>query len=400
MTGISTLGQSLNQISRLQEQQSLLDSLGTQLATGRKTQVLSGLDTQVTQALRSRTSIASLDTYINNITVAERRTEYTLSALEQFQEQAENFAGALAGFMQQGAHQLGDPVYFDDPLTTDDVENELIGYSSAEPDVDLETLQDLASNLFDYMVDLLNTKDGDRYVFNGADSSNEPFTNSGALDSAISTSLNNWQTGAITTDDLIADLQDRTIDNGNLDALTDTVVGYSSTLSADTAGKVVIRVSEGTEIDATVLADDQGIRDVMVALSYFKSADLGPIADEVEIDPVTGLPTVITEGAPGANVDEMTDNFYEVYNTLSAMVNSALDDIDQQRFKLEAARATIDEVKVSHENQRAILQSNVDDIENADINEVAVRINALSTQLEASYSVTSFIQNLSLVNFL
>jgi flagellar hook-associated protein 3 FlgL len=399
MTGISTLAQSLSQISRIQEQQSLLDTLGTQLATGRKTQVLSGLDTEVSAALRSRVSMSSLDTYINNIKIADRRTEYTLNTIEQFQQQAENFSAALVGFMQQGAHQDGEEVYYDDPLTPE-IENDIIGYSSADPDIDLETLQDLASNLYDYMADLLNSKDGDRYVLNGATTESQPFTDSGTLDSAISTQLDAWRAETITTEELIADLQDRTIDDGNLDAFTDTVIGYSSTLSSGTAGSVVIRVDDRTEVDATVLANDQGFRDIMVALSFFKSADLGPIADQVEIDAVTGLPVVITEGAPGANVDEMTDNFYEVFNALSGMVNSALDDIDQQRFKLELARARIDEIKTDHEGQRALLQSTVDDIENADINDVAVKINALSTQLEASYSMTSFVQQLSLVNFI
>lgn len=400
MTGISTLSQALNQIDRIKGQQSLLDTLGQQLSTGRKTQVFSGLDTEVIATQRARTSFASLETYVDNIKNADRRVKFTLITIEEFQQQAENFSDALVGFNQQSAHQRGDTIYYDDPLTTTVEENTIVGYSTSEPDVDLETLQDLASNLYDFMVDLINTKDGDRYILNGADTQTPPLIDSGVLESAISTQITAWQAGTISTDDLIADLTDRTIDDGNLDALTDTVVGYSPTLSAGTAGKTFARVEQTIEIDTTVLANDAGFRDILVALSYFKSADLGPVADEVEIDPVTGMPNVLNQGAPGADLDEMTDNFYAVFNALSTSVNRALDDIDQQRFKLESARARINEIKENHESEKSLLQASIDEIENVDINEVAVRLNAISFQLEASYGVTARIQQLSLVNFL
>lgn len=400
MTGISTLNQALNQISRIQDQQITLDDLGTQLATGKTTQRFSGLDTNVVASQRARASLSSIETYIDNITNAERRTELTLNTIEEFQQQAGNFNALLVGFNQQSAHQLGEPIYFDDPLTTDVIENTLIGYDSAEPDVSFETLQDLASNLYDFLVDLLNTKDGDRFLLSGADTSTPPITDSGALDSAISTQLEDWRSGTITTDEIIANLQDRTIENGNPDALTDTVIGYSATLSAGTAGETFIRVSENAEIEATVFANDQGFRDILVALSYFKDPDLGPIVDEVEIDSVTGLPNVITQGAPGADVDEATDNFYRVFNVITASVNQALDEIDQQRFKLESARAQINEIKINHQQEQNILADTISGIEDADINEVAVRLNSLQTQLQASFGLTARLQELSLVNFL
>lgn len=400
MTGISTLAQALGQIDRIQDQQLLLDTLSTQLATGKKTQKFSGLEGDILQSKRARADLSSLDTYINNIKIAENRAQLSLATIAEFQQQAENFADALAGFTQESAHQQGEVVYYDDPLTPNDIENVQIGHNSAAPDVDFETLQDLASDLYDFMTDLMNTKDGDRYMFSGADTSTRPLVDDGVLDSALATQVNDWKLGIINNADLIADLTDRTIDNGNLDALTDTVIGYSATLSADTAGRVFTRVDENTEIDTTIYANDIAFRDIIVALSYIKNPDLGPIVDEVEIDAVTGLPTVITEGAPGADIDEMTDNFYEVFNVITSMVTQALDQVDQQRFKLENARARINEIKLNHETEQSILQETVDEIENVDINEVAVKINALQLQLEASYGVTARVQQLSLVNFI
>lgn len=185
-----------------------------------------------------------------------------------------------------------------------------------------------------------------------------------------------------------------------MDAFTDTVIGYSATLSAGTTGSIFVRVDDTSEIDSTTFANDIGFRDILVALSYIKSPDLGPIVDEVEIDAVTGLPTVLTEGAPGADIDEMTDNFYEVFNVITGMVTDAIDQIDQQRFKLENARARINEIMRNHEQEQSILQETISTVEDVDINEVAVKLNALQLQLEASYGVTARVQQLSLVNFI
>ncbi len=399
MTGVSTLGQALAQIDRLNKQQVTFADLSTQLATGKKTQKFSGLQTAVLTQQRSRASFTSLDTYINNITNADRRMKLTLAAIEEFKAQAENFAAALVGFSQQSTHQEGDIVYFDDPLTPE-IEATPVGHASAAPDVDFESLQDLASSVYDFLTDLLNAKDGDRYLLSGADSLTQPLVDAGLLDSAISAQISDWKAGTISNTALKANLQDRTTANGNPDAITDSVVGYSAALSANTQGKIFTRVNERTEIDYTVLANDSSFRDILVIASYFKNGNLPPMADQVQIDATTGLPVILTEGAPGATTQEMKDNFFDIFNELTGMINRAIDDIDQQRFKIESARARIDEIKISHQQQQNVLLSAISDIEDVDLNEVAVQLNSLEIQLDASYRITARIQELSLVNFI
>lgn len=67
MTGISSLAQALGQIDRIQSQQTLLDELSTQLATGKKTQKFSGLNTEILADQRARTDLSALETYVDNI---------------------------------------------------------------------------------------------------------------------------------------------------------------------------------------------------------------------------------------------------------------------------------------------------------------------------------------------
>ncbi len=395
MTGVSTLGQALDQIERFKEVQFRFATLTTQLATGKKTQKFTGLGTDILTSQRSRADFSTLETFRNNIIKADRRIATTLDTIEEFKAQAENFAAALAGFTQQSTHQEGDIVFFDDPVTPNVVENIQIGHTSGVMDVDFETLQDLATNLFGFMVNLLNEKDGDRFMLAGAETTTQPLVDGGTLDTAISNLVTNWKTAGITTTQLISGLRstDSSVDPN---AVTDSIIGYSAPLSSGNVKDIFVRVDDNSEVDYTVLANEPAFRDIIVALGYFKSADLPPIADV--IDPVTNL--VTTDGAPGTTVQEMKDNFYDVFNDMTAMVNGAIDRIDQARFKLENARVRMDQANQNHIETQNLLKSTIANVEDVDISEIAVEVNSLQIQLDASFRVTARIQQLSLVNFI
>lgn len=398
MTGISTLGQALDQIERIKEQQSLFSTLSTQFTTGKKTQTFTGLGTDIMLSKRARAEFNSFDQYVKNITNSDRRIKLMLTAIEEFKAQAENFADVLVNFSQESEHQEGEIIYYDDPLTTE-IENIPVGMTSSEPGVDFATVREFASNVLGFLKDLVNAKENDRYLLGGADTLTQPLGNTGTLDSALSVLITSWKTGTISTDDLLADLRDRTTADGNPNALTDTVVGYSAGLSAGTVGKVFVRVDDVSEIDFTALGNDKSFRDIIVAVSAIMNADLPPMIDSYE--PPNTYPGVPDEqGAPGNNIQEMKDNFFEMFNSLTAMVNNAIDDIDKLRFKLEGVRARIDDVKKSHIEQKNLLLNTIGDVEDVDVNEVAVRIQQLQIQLDASYRITAKLQELTLANYL
>lgn len=398
MTGVSTLGQALDQIERIKEQQLHFTLLSQQVTTGKKTQRFSGLQNDILVSKRARADFGSMDAYINNIKNADRRIALMSKAIAEFKREAENFQGLLTGFGQEGVHQEGDRITYDDPLTTT-VETTQVGMTSDEPDTDFKTLQQLADKIYEFVFDLLNTKDGDRYLFGGAETLTPPVANAGTLDSAISSLITQWKAGGITTDALVDDLKDRTATAGNADALTDTIVGYSPALSAGNAGRVFVRVQESAEIDYTALANDQAFRDMLVAVSYFRNENLPPIADTyIPPNAYPGVPDV--QGAPGATMEEMKDNFYQVFNEIVGMVNHAIDAMDQVSFNLENSRARITEIKISHEEDKNILLSTISDVEDVDVNEAAVKLNALQVQLQSSFAVTAMMNQFSLVNFL
>lgn len=397
MSRISTTAQAANQIERLNAQQALLENLSMQLATGKKTRKISGLGDDLLTTTRARANLNSLDVYINNITNADRRMKIMLQSVNEIQSQAENFSGSLVLFSEESVHQKGEEVTYDDPLT-EEIESIRVGMTSGDPDVDFQTLIDFADNLYDVIVDLVNAQDNDAYVLGGADTTTRPLTDAGFLDSAISSLITDWKNGSISNEELIADLTNGDT-TSNPDAISDDIIGFSAALSANNVGDVSVRASEALEVDYTVRANEDPFRDLLVGLAFIKNAALPPIADVYEPpNSYPGVPDV--EGAPGDTLEDMKGNFFEVLRGVSQMIEGAIDDIDGVNFRVETARARIDQVKDSHLETQNLLTDTVSEIEDVNLDEIAVQISTLQVQLEASYSVTANVQRLSLVNFI
>lgn len=357
MTFVSTLGQALDQIERFKVMQENLSTLQTQIATGKKTQVFSGLGTDLIFSKRARADFKSLDSFINNMAIADRRIKIMTNGIEEFQQQTRNIVGAMELQTQTGEY-------------------------------DIQSIGDLADNVFDFLVDILNEQDGDRYVFGGTETLTPPINNTGTIDGYVTTQVNQWINATIDNTQLIASYRDRT-------ALTDTIAGYSPALSSGNAKNVFVRVEERTELDYTVLANNQGFRDVLAGVSMLKK--FSDVLDEVTLEANDPVGTVT---APGATQQEQNDNFYAVFNDIIAMLNGALDQLDTERFNMSQVQAQMSQITQNHELEKNTLLATISDVEDVDINEAAVKLNALQIQLEASFRVSSSIRDLTLVNFI
>ena len=362
MAFVSTLGQALDQVERLKTLQSQLGTLQTQLTTGKKTDIYKGLGTDVIASKKARAGFNALDNYLNNITIADRRINMMMNTIGEIRTQAEGLLGSMELQTQTGEYEM-------------------------------ETLGKYAENLDEFLNNLLNEKDGDRYLMSGATTLEKPLTNTGGLDTYTSKQVTDWVNGTITTDQFMQSYKDRT-------QLTDTVVGYSAELSSGTAKNVTIRVDDNAEVEYTVKANSQPFRDILVAISMMKNID--KVLDEVTVDlddtlpPGPGSPVV----PPGATNAERNENFYRVFNDIATMMNKALDQLDTESFKLSQAHAQITQIADNHKVEKNALAATIDNVENVDINEVALKLNTLTIQLEASYRVTATVSSLNLSQFL
>lgn len=373
-SGVSTLGQYLDQISRLKGQQSALGDLSVQISSGKKTQKLSGLGNDIIRSTRARAGVDSLETYSSNITNAQRRIKLMLNSTSEIKAQVEKITSGLQLAVQEG----------DFP--------------------DLESIKQLTTNVYDFILDNINQTDGERYLFGGGDTTQKPIADNGLFASALgeflpdSSDLTNpplvssgiigdWGDGTITTDQFIA----------NYNATNDTVLGFSNALTSNTAGKTTVRVSDESEFDYTVLANKTAMKDIVKLLGVLKSLPPVDYAPGALNDPTATTIAGDTAPYPPAAKQE---SFFAVLTDISTQLNKALDNMDQVEFRLSQVQAQIDTVNQSHTSQINAYKDIIGETEDVDITEASAKLLQIQTQLQASFQVTALMSQLTLVNFL
>ncbi len=374
MTNVSTLGQSVDQISRLLRQQSTFENLATQLSTGKKISQFSELGSDLLRTKRARADIKSLEQYSENITNSSRRIDLMVGSIDQVIDQVNNILGALRTGVQGG----------DAP--------------------DFETTQQFAKDSYDFLLDLINTKDGERYLFAGSDSRVQPIEDKGVFDSFLgsfvpdesdltasplqsSGFIGDWASGFISTDDFINTYSDT----------SDTILGYSSALSSGTTGKVSVRVDDNSDFDYTVLGNNQALKDLVITLGVLKNLPPPEFSPGALNDPTATTIPEDTNPFPSA---EKQDNFYQVINNLTSRIASATDALEQETYKLALVQAQTFSIQEHQTLQINSFETIISQVEDADITEVSIQIQRLQTTLQASFSVTALSADLTLVNFL
>lgn len=243
---------------------------------------------------------------------------------------------------------------------------ESIATEVREGELDMTTISLRAQESLNFMRDLINTKIDDRYLFAGSASTTVPFANPGILDNNFQTEIANWLNGTNTTGQLIS----------NTEAFGVAALGFDPALSA--AGSVSIRVDDTAEIDYTVIGSSNGFNDIIRALSF--------AANLTFPNPATDTPTASEFHDVLDQVLEVAQRGVRSLETASAALGS--------KFKL------ITSIEEVHTQDKATLQNLIGKIEDVDTTEALVKVQALQTQITASYQVTSIVSQLSLINFL
>lgn len=374
MTGISNLAKALDQISRLNSQHITLDTLSTQIATGKKTHQFSGLGTDILRSQRTRADINALDQYSTNITNAHRRIDLMVTSIQQISSQANLLSNSLTVAVQGGESP------------------------------DFETTKQLATDVYDFIVDLMNTKDADRYLFAGSDSSVKPIDDQGRYDTFLGTYIpdqsdisnppiqasgfiGEWGDGTITTEEFINSY--RSVNEGTL--------GYSEALTSGTTGNVRVRVDDNSDFDYTLLANNEGMKELVVALGVLKNMPTPENSPGALNDPTA---TRAADDTPPFPSTEKQANFYAVVNDIAQMVAQAVDKLEHEEYRLALVESQTEIIKEQYIYQRNAFQNIIGEVENVDLTETVAKVQQVQLGLEASYSITGLIADLTLVNFL
>lgn len=332
--GISLLAQSQSQTKRLTDLNVTLDDLQRQVTSKKKYDTYSGFGTTAYKLQNIRIETSQVETYIENAEEVQTNMEQITSIMEQISEIGNDFKSALI-------------------LREDTAES-------------VESLALTAQDYLDFIEDLLNQTGNDgTYLFSGTNTSDAPFIDDTSLNRNFSDNIDDWFNGIITTDQLTS----------TIDSFTTASLGLDPDLS--TASTRTTAISDTTNIEYTLTADIDGLKDLIKSLTLvanMKYTDSTAVATETDMN--------------------------TVYDYASDLLTGAISDINTETSKLASKYSLVQTVAERHESDLALLETQIDDLENADTAEALIKMNLLETQISAAYQVTSTVSSLSLVDYI
>ncbi len=159
----------------------------------------------------------------------------------------------------------------------------------------------------------------------------------------------------------------------------DTVIWYQGQSATDPRRSVDARVDDATRVSYGVQANEKGPTRLIRSLAVFAAEGFSP-SDPHSLQKYQSLNQAVT-------------------GRLAESHNSEQGSIEVIQMELGLVKTTNGRVKERQTQQDAMLKNMLTDIEAAPVEEVAMKILALQTRLQASYQTTSIIAKLSLVNY-
>lgn len=326
--------------------QSELAANQTELATGNYADIGLALGGRTGESLSLQAEGAFLQTISDANAVVETRLSVTQNVLTNLQSSAQDLLNAL--------------------LATND------GTTNAS------TIQASGVSNFKALISNLNsTLDGD-YLFAGTNTSRRPITdyygasmaNKLAVDAAFSAAFGVSQ----------ADPGVSSISGADMQGFLDTEfaplfqgANWATDWSSASDQTLTNRVSPTLTENTSVSANEPGFQ--RLAQAYAMVADLG-----------------------AQNLS--SDAYQAVVSTARSVLTSAIENIADLQARVGVAQSSVTSATDQMSLQMNILSAEVSNLESVNTYEVSARMTSLQTQIEISYSLTSQLQQLSLVKFL
>ena len=409
MTSItSTLGLQLLLTGNLQAQQDTLGELTNQLSSGVKFDNLTDYTpTEANQLLNFQNGITQNQAYLSTIQSVQTR----LSMYDTSMSDMENIASQASDLASQ---------------------NENFNTS---------TVDQLSAQVQNYMLqvaDDLNQQVGGRYIYSGTRYATQPVSNNpSVLNSAPQAIITDGQTlpnydaanTSLTVNNTANTITVGGTVNGNSTAsqsvtisingtphtytvpTTDTTPSQAATylagqLTTDTgltitASGATINVPTGNTIDSATstatstaaYAQDTVLIDQNYSVTYGVSGD-NPSFQQL-INGMRYINAAITAGKAGDTTTYQSD-----MQQGASMLNSALSGIQAIHANVAANQNTLTNETTTQNTNITNLQDQISNIQQVDITQVGTELNVLQTQLQASYSATGTLEQLSLVKYL
>ncbi|MGE0108699.1 MAG: hypothetical protein AB7S81_02890 [Bdellovibrionales bacterium] len=219
-----------------------------------------------------------------------------------------------------------------------------------------ETVDSLSTQILSYMDQMtyyLNQKSGERYLYSGSRYTTAPVTN-----------IQNLPVPPTETSPYITTGNAVPSYDADYDSLDTEKQVAAANVNCSTA------IDSSTTITYGINSNEEGFQKVIMGLRWAYAATQDP------------------------------DNYTEYMKTATSLISEGTSDIRSIHTAATNAYNQLDDAKSLIESKITSLQDQADNISAVDINEIGIKITLLQTQLEASYSATGTLLQLSLADYI
>ncbi|MDD7909001.1 MULTISPECIES: flagellar hook-associated family protein [Pseudovibrio] len=347
---VSSLTMSSRMIKYIQDENNDLNRLNIENATGKHADMALSVGAQAGTAASLKNDFYYAERLDLSNSQTEMKLDVSYQAVDTIRNNAEAFRSQMIGVRDTGGAII--------------------------------TLSQLANTEMSSLTSVMNSSAGGVYLFGGENVSSGPMQEfedaaKASIEAAFNTHFgfpitDGAQTSNITEADMQIFLDD--VFNDEASATNEfSAANWTANWSGATDGVMSANIETGVDIETTLSANDQAFKELAKAyamVGLIGTADLSP---EVEAVVIENSVAAITTGIDGVNF---------IQTKIGAR---------QQRLEL---------AEKSLETRMTTLNIRINDIENVDPNEVAVRLRDTQDQLETNYAITARLNNLSLLNFL
>jgi flagellar hook-associated protein 3 FlgL len=348
----STLGRSMVMNKYVNMNRNEMERASQELATGRRSDITSDLGMRSAEAYELRTNISKNERFILANKLTENKLDFQSRVMNSIREEVQ------------------------------DILNISVGNTTSSQNGTTVELQREAKSALERMISSLNTSIDGEFLFSGLDTQKNTMTKYDKVNALTGFSpegvINGITGGSVLS---LVDANNKISEIRSIFDSSNTVVpsrNYEDTffngtdLSVNKRREAIIGVNDTVEFG--VQANDGSFFDMYQGLAMLTSVDVSTITD------------------PAAYEAYMT----EVVNKLSTGIQR----LDEQQSVLGKVRQVVDEKNESLLSENDVLTFKVNNLESVDPYEAATRLSAFELQLEASYSATARLTNLTFLNYM
>lgn len=333
-----------NNLARMQTD---LAKATTEVTTGRFADVGLELGYKAGQGISLRQQRSELDAFISSNGALSLRMDTTNAGLDSIRNAAEDFMSSVIS------------------RPAEDVSSGIIGDTAR-------------SRLMSLVAGMNTTADG-QFIFGGINAGQKPLTDyesvptsaaKSAVDAAFVAAFGFSQTDPAVSTISAADMSNFL--DGAFSTLFDEPA-WQANWSSASSQNIESRISLNEKTETSYSANDAAIR--KLAMAYTMAFDLG-------------------------NTKLAADVQQTVMNKVISVVSMATKDIVKAQAGLGVVQNKITGANNRMEIQKNVLDDHIGKLEGVDPAEAKTRVDALTTQIQISYSITSQLQKLSLVNYI